>query len=261
MILAMIRRDFLTARSYRFAFALDSVFGVLNLLIYYFISKTLGPISVTGLQGAPNYFAFAAVGASMTIVIQSATAGLARRVREEQLTGTMEALVAHPISAGEIALGLAGFPFLFAIVRAAIYILLAGSILGMSLAHTNWPGFGLILLLSGTAFCAIGVVLAGVVVAVKRGEGLIALTTFGLSFLGGAVFPRSVLPDWAATLGSVTPTRFAFDGVRNVLFLGEGWAGDALVLAAFSLLAIPAGIAIFHQALLAGRRSGSLAEY
>ncbi|HET7483303.1 MAG TPA: ABC transporter permease [Actinomycetota bacterium] len=260
MIAALIRRDFVTARSYRTAFVMDTAFGFLNLLVYYFISQAIGPIS-SNLQGAPSYFAFAAVGASMTLVIQAATTGLARRIREEQLTGTLEALVGQPITSTEIALGIAGFPFMFAMVRAAAYILFASTFLGLSLAGADWIGFAVVLFCSGAALGAVGILLCALVVMIKRGDSLIILTTFALGLLGGAVFPRLVLPDWVQKLTVIVPTRYSFDGVRNALFLGQGWADDASGLLLATAILFPLGMAAFGFAIGFARRRGTLGEY
>src|SRR5436305_2391940 len=113
-IAALVRRDFRITLSYRTALVSDLAFGLLNLTAYYYISKALKPGIHHGLGGAPSYFAFAAVGVAMTLVLQASVVGLSRRLREEQLTGTLEALVVQPISVPELASGLAGLPFLFA---------------------------------------------------------------------------------------------------------------------------------------------------
>ena len=260
VIAALIRRDFLSARAYRTAFIMDIAFGFLNLLVYYFISQAIGGFS-TNLQGAPSYFAFAAVGASMTLVIQAATSGLARRIREEQLTGTLEALVGQPITSTEIAFGIAGFPFMFAMLRAAAYIFTATAFLGVDLEGADWIGFIVILVTSGTALGAIGVLLCALVMAIRRGDSLIVMTTFALGMLGGAVFPRSVLPSWLHTLSELVPTRFVFEGVRSALFRGTGWDGDAIGLLITSCVLFPVGIASFAFAVRFAKRRGSLGEY
>src|SRR5438132_2332717 len=115
---ALIKRDYFVARSYRLAFFLDLVFGVLNLVIFFFISRTFGGRTASELGGAPSYFAFVALGISVVVVMEATSIGLANRLREEQLSGTLEALVIQPVTAVELAVGLAGYPFLFAMIRA-----------------------------------------------------------------------------------------------------------------------------------------------
>ena len=107
-IYALVRRDFAITQSYRVAFYLDIVLGVVDLCIYFFISETF-PQATEDLGGAPSYFAFVAVGLAVTIVIGATSTQLAQRVREEQLTGTLEALTVQPLSATELSLGMAGY--------------------------------------------------------------------------------------------------------------------------------------------------------
>ena len=261
VVVALIRRDFMTARSYRTAFVLDTGFGLANLLVYYFISRALGDVGTTDLAGAPTYFAFAAVGASMSLVIQAATMGLARRVREEQLTGTLEALVGQPVTPSEIAIGVAGYPFMFAMLRVSLYIAVAALVMGLPLGKADPVGFVVILLLSGAALAALGMLLGGLVIAMKRGDSLMVLVMFVLGTFGGAVFPRTVLPGWVEALTTLVPTRFAFDGVRNALFLGSGWGNDAVGLFATAAILIPGGLLVFKLAIDFARRRGGLGEY
>jgi ABC-2 type transport system permease protein len=261
IIRALIHRDYQINRSYRLSLALDFLFGFLNIVIYYFISETFEDTKTSDLEGAPSYFAFAAVGIIMTVVVQVASTALARRVREEQLTGTLEALVAQPISAAELALGMAGFPFLFAMIRVAAYLVIANLVLGLELSQASVPGCVLVLVASAAAVAALGIALGALVLVLKRGEALVRLATFSIAFLSGAFFPIAVLPDWLQPLGEIIPTRFALDGVRAALFVGEGWGDDVLALVLTSVLAVPVALWVFGRGLAWTIRQGSLSQY
>ncbi|HEY3068721.1 MAG TPA: ABC transporter permease [Gaiellaceae bacterium] len=259
-LLAVIRRDFMVARSYRLAFAFDLVFTVLNLLVAYFVSRTFAGVTTASLDGAPSYFDFAAVGLTLSAVVAATSTGLAARVREEQLTGTLEALVAQPVTPSELAFGFAGFPISFATVRTAAYLLVAGTLLGLDVSRASWPGFVIILLLTATAFVGIGILAGALVLVVKRADALTGGILFAMSLISGAAFPVSVLPSWLEALSRISPMRPAFDGVRAALFGGD-WHGDALFLAIFSVVGIPAAVFLFGRGLAYGRRAGSLGQY
>jgi len=247
-------------RSYRLAFAFDLFFTILNLLVAYFVSRTFAGLTTASLGGAPSYFDFAAVGLTLSTVVAATSTALAARVREEQLTGTLEALVAQPITPTELAFGFAGFPILFATVRTAGYLLIAGTLLGLDLSRANWPGFVLVLLLTATGFVGIGILAGALVLIVKRADALTGAILFTMSLVSGAAFPVSVLPGWLETVGRLSPMRPAFDGVRAALF-GQDWHGDALFLAIFSAVGIPIAVFLFGKALAYGRRAGSLGQY
>jgi ABC-type multidrug transport system permease subunit len=258
---ALARRDWRLARSYRTALLSDLAFGFLNLVTYYYISKTVNPGAGRGLDRAPTYFAFAAVGITLTVVLQASVLGLSRRLREEQLTGTLEALLAQPISTPELAAGIAGFPFVFAVGRAFLYLLLAAAFLGLSFAHCNWAGLLISFMVAGVAFAGLGIALAAAVLVFKRAEAIGALGTFGLALIGGAFFARHVLPPWLRPVSDVVPTQFAFTAVRHALFGGGGWIQPLLGLAGVGAVTIVVALALFEGALRYTVRRGTLNQY
>jgi ABC-2 type transport system permease protein len=214
---------------------------------------------VANLAGAPSYFSFAAVGVALSLVIQTAAARLAYRVREEQLTGALEILAAQPTTAAELAFGLAGFHFGFAIARAVFYLLIAGYALDAGFEHADWPGFVAVLSATGLAMAAVGIAIAAAVLVLKRAEFVGGLVTLALALLGGAYFPVSTLPGWLEPVSKVLPTTFAFDGVRAALYRGTGWVTPTLELLAFSVVALPLAVAIFAAGLGVARSRGSFA--
>jgi ABC-type multidrug transport system permease subunit len=193
--------------------------------------------------------------------VQSATVTLARRIREAQLTGTLEATLAQPVRNGELALGLAVYPFAFAALRAIGYVAIAALVLDADFSRADW--LGSVLVLAGTALTmsALGMLVAAAVLLVKRAEAVTGLFTFALSFLAGAWFPVAVLPGWAKAIATVVPTRIALDGLRSALYQGQDWAGPAAALAAIGVLAIPLGVWLFGRAIETGRDRATLTEY
>jgi ABC-2 type transport system permease protein len=260
-VVALVRRDFLIRASYRAMLVLDLVIGLLDVVVYYFISQTFQGAATTSLGAAPSYFAFALVGIAITTVVSATSSGIAMRVREEQLTGTLEALVTQPVTTLEMAIGMCGLPFFLATFRVALYLVVGGALGGVDLSATSWPGFIVVLTATGTAMSSIGIVTAAAVVVVKRGYTIAAVLIFGMGLVGGAFFPISVLPGWLQTIGEVVPPRFAFDGLRDALYTGSGWETDAIVLIGFTVITVPLAVLLFSRAMLYGRRSGSLSQY
>jgi ABC-type multidrug transport system permease subunit len=260
-LVALARRDYSVFTSYRFAIGFDLIYGLVDLLIYFFISRTFEDASTADLGGAPSYFAFALVGIVITVVVSAVSATIGYRLREEQLTGTLETLVAQPIRSWQIALGMTGWPFAFALARVAFYLLLAALFLDVDFSDASWAGVILVLLSAALALLALGIALGALVVVFKRGNNIIGFVSLALGFAGGAFFPLSVFPDWLEFLGKLVPTRFIFDGMRDALFLGSGWTGDALVLLVYGLIGLPLALWAFSRAIDYAKGRGSLAEY
>ncbi len=260
-IAAIMRRDLLMARSYTFALGFDLGFGVVELFIYFFVSRTFADVSPESLGGAPTYFAFVAVGIILTLIVGASSAGIVDRIRNEQQIGTFETLVAQPIGAMELCLGMIGYPFVFAVVRAAVYFAVAVVVLDLRVPHASWIGFVAVLAAAGAALIGIGIALAAFAVVFKRGANVSWVVAVALGLAGGAYFPISVLPHWLRVASEALPTRHIFDGTRKALFEGGGWGPAALALLAFSAVCLPLSFWLFAIALEAARRRGSLAEY
>ena len=261
IVATLIAREYASRRTYRLAFLLDLLFGIANLLVYYFISRTLSIGQHSDLGSAPTYFAFALVGIAITNVVGAAATGLAYRIREEQFTGTLEALLVQPITLSELSTGLAGYPFLFSMARAAFYILVGGGLLGVDFSNADWLGFVLMLLCSALAFGSLGIMLGGLILVVKRGEALVGVTMYALGILGGAFFPISALPSWLEPIVSILPTHFAFHGLRAAIFVGDDWQTDALILFVFGAVSLPFANYLFRRAVDHTRAAGTLNQF
>jgi len=260
-LLAMARRDFLVARSYRLPFVADLTWGVIDLVLYFFISKVVGPEPGADLQGAPTFFAFVLAGILVSLVIESAMGVISGRVRDEQLTGTLELLCAQPVRNAQLALGYAAFPLAFAVVRVAVYLVIAVVALGFSTDSTDWLGVAVMLVVSGGAFLGLGILAAGATIVFKQGEAIIDAAVFAMVFVSGAFFPLSVLPDWLEPIGRAMPTSFAYQGLRNALFQGGGWGTEAAVLGVIAVVGVPLTVVVFGAALTHAKRQGTLSEY
>jgi ABC-2 type transport system permease protein len=256
---AFLARDVFIARSYRVALAAELVTGLANLLLYYFISRTFMG-TTADLGAAPDYFAYAAVGAALATVLHASMASTAVSIRHEQLTGTLEATVSQPVSPAALALGLSGLPFLGAGVRVAGYLVIASALLGLDLSNASLGGSIAVLLTTAAALCGLGISAAAMVLVVKRGDAISGMLSFTIVLLSGAFFPISVLPDWLQPIGEVLPTRFAFDGLRSALF-GGAWADDVLWLSVYAVILAPLSVMAFSKALDHTRKAGTMAEY
>ncbi|SCL35444.1 ABC-2 type transporter [Micromonospora nigra] len=255
-VLALVRRDLGERHLLRWPLLLDFVFGVVNLVVYLFISRVLTPSTDGGFPSA-SYFDFVAAGLTFMLVVQAATSQLTSRVSREQRSGTLELLAAQPLPVGALAVGLAGYPFLFALLRAAVYLLVLGTLLGLPVARAHWWAVAALLLVGGAAMMSVGIALAAIAVVVGHGDAIARLAVVGLSFLSGTYFPVTALPGVLPELTVVLPSRLALDGLRGALS-GGPWAMSVLTLLAATALLLPMSILLFHRALAVAARRGTL---
>ncbi len=258
---ALIRRDARVAVSYRSVFVLEIFFGVVELAMYFFISRTFDDLTSSDLGAAPTYFGFAVIGILLGTVLIATSSSVGNRVRDEQVTGTLEALASAPVTSIELCVGLVGFPFWFAAARAGLYLAIATTVMNLDVSKADWIGLLLILLATGAAVAPIGILAGAAALIIKRGQVLSGTAIYLMTLLGGMVFPVAVLPSWVQWLSPLVPLRYAFDGARDAVFVGNGWGRDVLVLIGAAAILWPTALVVFSMALASARRRATLAEF
>ncbi|WP_167454885.1 ABC transporter permease [Micromonospora arborensis] len=257
MILALVRRDLGDPRQFRLPLFLDLAFGVVNLVVFLFISRALTPSSGTDLAHSPSYFDFVAVGITFLLILQAATTQLTSRVIREQRSGTLELLAAQPVPVTALTIGTAGYPFLFALLRSCVYLTILGTVLGLRTERADWWGVAVMLIAGTASLMGIGIALAAFTVALGHGDAAARLFVVGLTFVSGTYFPVSGLPGPLPELTAVLPSRIALDGLRAALAGGE-WAWSAGTLLGATALLLPVSSWAFARALRVAAGRGTL---
>jgi ABC-2 type transport system permease protein len=177
----------------------------------------------------------------------------------ERTGGTLERLLATPVTRGEIVGGYTlGFGF-FATIQVAVLLLWALADVHVP-AIGPLPGFsiGLAIPMAGSPILAFLVVVLLALGAVSLG---IFLSTFARTelqviqfipivlapqfLLSGVLFPVSSLPSILKPLVAVMPLNYAVDGLRQVFIRGADLGSSALTLD----LLVLAGIAVFFASI------------
>lgn len=265
VILAYIRRDFLTEKSYRLSFALGALATLANLAVFFFIGKLFGSSLAPGLQpyGA-DYFAYVFTALAFFGYIGTGAGSYAGRLRLEQTQGTLEASLSTPVGVLPLLAAMSAWNFLFASFELVIYALAGIFIFGLRLPQANWPLAALVFGLSAACFAALGILSSCFVVLFKRGNPLAWVLNNFEGLLGGVYFPVAILPAWLLGVSKVLPVTYAVRAFQLALHKGAGFQavrGDLAILAAFDIVLIPASAWLFGLAVKRARRTGTLGEY
>jgi ABC-type multidrug transport system permease subunit len=247
-IAAILARDLSSGGVVRMPLLLDLLFGVVNLVVFLFISRIVTVSDGAALTHSVTYFDFAAVGITFMLIVQAASMQLITKVVREQRDGTLEMLAVQPLRTWELAVGMGAYPILVGLLRAGIYLAILSLLLGLHVGRASWWGVAVVLIASSAAVLGIGITLAAVALVISHGGGLARVVVVGLSFVSGTYFPATSLPPGVEHLSAVLPTRIALDGLRAAL-AGGRWAGAAAILLVASLILLPLSIWIFGRAL------------
>jgi ABC-2 type transport system permease protein len=264
IVAAVIRRDWRVAISYRTSFVLELGSIVLFLALFFYLGQLINPNRLGSSQALrSDYFAYVAVGIALVRMLQLSLAGFAAKLREEQTTGTFEALMTAPVSSSLIVLAMSAYDLLRGAVSGVFVLLAAVVIFGLDL--DTGPGSLAIAALAMVGslglFAVLAVVVAALIVVLKRVTALLGMALTGLALLGGVYFPVEVLPDPLEAIAKASPFTWALDVLRASLLGGDVDPVQLAGLFASVAVLLPASLAGFAWALRRARRTGTLASY
>ena len=173
-----------------------------------------------------SYFGFVVIGLVLLPFLDASIYQVAAALRQEQMMGTLEAIVATPVSLASILAGSALWPFCFAFLQGLVYLAVA-VFLSVDLSKADWLAGGLVALFAVGCFAWLGVLEAGLGLLIKRGNPLSWVLSTLSALVGGAFFPPSLLPDWLQWLSVLHPLSYATRGLRAALLEGTGVVGIA----------------------------------
>jgi ABC-2 type transport system permease protein len=262
-VAAFVRRDWAIALSYRVPFALDGLAVALQLVIAYFIGRSVTPGASAPAALDDGYFAFAAIGVATLGVLQVGLIAFGARLRQEQASGTLELLLAAPLPAHVVLLAGGMYELAREGVVAVLTVLVAVLVLGLDL--DTGPGrlavavvaFGAVLVVVaavGILVCAFGLVFKQAAAAAAAASGVLAA-------FSGVWFPVSGLPEPLETLAGLLPTTWALDVLRAALLGGDVPEDRLAGVLAAAAVAVPLAMVLLSGALRRARRDGSIGQY
>jgi ABC-2 type transport system permease protein len=262
---AFMRRDLLTLISYRAAFVGDLLAIAVQALMFGFIAKLVDPSVLPTYNGVETgYFEFVMIGVVIATVTGLLLQKVSMAIRQEQMMGTLEALLVTPTSPTTVQAGSVVFDLLFIPIRVTALLLAVALTLGLDFELSGvLPSLALLMCFVPFVW-GLGLVAAAAIVTFRRGGGVIGIALSVLGLASGAFFPLTLLPAWIQTLAAANPVAIVMEGTREALIGGAGWDGIGevlIVLLPLSAAALFAGVVAFRAALAREHRNGTLGLY
>jgi ABC-2 type transport system permease protein len=261
---AFLRRDWAIARSYRLSFGLGVVDAFISLFLFFYLAKLINQTELASQsQLSEGYFAFAVIGYALIDVLRAGVTTFAAQLREDQMTGTLEALLVTPAPASLVVLGSATFDLLRAALSGIVIVVLAVLFFGLELSVDSSSVIALIIATPAALalFTAMGIVVAGLTIVVKQTVSLVTFVSTAIAVLAGVYFPISVLPPGLEAVAKALPFTWTLDIFRAALLGGNVSTTQVALLAGCGLVALPLSLKLFNAAVDHAKRQGSLAQY
>lgn len=260
-MLAIARRDFLTAIRYRTGFLITTAGAIAELAAFYYLSRAIGPgFRPDGVE----YFPFLLVGTGFyTFIVMGVNAFLST-VHEAQQTGTLELLMTTATPAPVLVFLSAMSAFAGNIAQLLFYLGAGLWLFGAPPHAPNIPGAVVIFGLSLAIAVAIGIVAAALQLAIQKGSAVVWLLGSGVWFMTGTLFPVATLPKPLQAMSELIPITHSLTAMRLALLQGASFSelrGEISVLLLFSLILLPLSMMIFSHTLRRARLEGTLSFY
>ncbi len=264
-LLAFVKLDILVAVSYRFRLLLNLGSTIISLLIFYFIGRTfMGAMSPFLERYGNDFFSYVLVGMATANFVTIGLSALADEIRDAQVQGTLEALLATPTSIYTILIGNSLWSFITALLSATGILALGAIFLNFQVSFVGALAAMLILLLTFTAFLAIGMLSAAFVMIFKQGDPIEYILGWSSFFLGSVIFPVEVLPRPFQIFSKILPITHAVRALRELLLAETGLkevVPNIISLCIFIVVLVPVSGLFFQYAVNRAKKDGNLVQY
>jgi ABC-type polysaccharide/polyol phosphate export permease len=258
-IIAVVKKDAITAVRYRNGFMLASLAQVAQLATFYYLARAVGPQFRP--EGMP-YFLFLLIGTGFYTFLLSGTHSFLKTIQESQQTGTLEVLLTTATPAAVLvslgALSAFGEGVLQFLVYLGAGILLFAPALHVSVA-TCLLAFGFSIL---SAF-AIGLFAAGMQISVHKGSAVLWVLGSGAWLMSGTLFPVTALPKPVQMVSYFIPFTHSLAAMRLAVLGGSfgAVAREVEILGVFALYLVPTSVMFFSWMVRQARQNGTLSFY
>ena len=262
-VAAVYRKELATLTSYRVDMLMRLVHVGYFTLSFYFIARFVGdPESIRDLDG--GYFEFVLIGSIVSNFSVIGIGSFTGLIAEEQRQGTLEAVLTTPTPIWTVLVASHFVPGLFVLAETFVLVVVGLGVFGVGIPVAGLLQAVPVLVLTAISFVPMGVLSAGFIVLVKKGDPISGPGQRLTLLLSGALYPLSVLPGWLEAVSYLVPARYGVDATR-ALVQTDADLGDVVdemgILLVFIVTTVPLSIAAFRRAVNVARRAGTLGTY
>lgn len=258
---AIFTRDRRVALSYPGNFALSWASILVEVVVAWYISK-LVPRSVDSGGVVMSYFQYLAINSAFLRFQTLALNSFAEAIRDAQLTGTLEMLLATPTHLPTLVLSSALWSFTLTIVQTAVFLAVALPF-GLDLSRVDGLTAVAFLILTMLAVSPLGVLAAALSMVIKKTGPVEWISNASAMLFGGVYIPLAKLPVALQLIGWCLPITHALNGFRAAsagVSLRQA-APDALWLLCAAIVLMPLSLWLFGRAVRKARVDGTLSMY
>jgi len=198
-----------------------------------------------------SYFDFIAPGIMAMTVMMSVMTGLPAAISHEREVGTLDGMMAAPISRLAIILGKTLAQTARGLLQGILILALAVALFGVTIHGSILLVFAL-LLLGVFSFVGLGVMITSFAKDQETAMMIMMTLMFPMMFLSGVFFPIQQMPWYMQDISKFLPLTYAATALRKVMVLGAGVSmitTELAVLIGFGVVMTAIAVPVFRRAM------------
>jgi ABC-2 type transport system permease protein len=259
---AFLKRDFLSEVSYRLNFLLNVAGMLLTLLVLRFWTGLIDP-HAKGFDGIRPLDWFL-VGGAFQFYFSTALYSFSAKIRNEQLLGTLEAMLVSPTPTSMVVFSSAAWDFTYGAFRILIYLAAGVLFFGVALHVTSPAALALGVALTLLSSAGLGILSASFILYFKRGDPINYVLSGMTALFGSVMFPIEQLPERWQFVSKFLPITWSLRVVRMSLLKGQSLVElrrELAMLALLTAILLPGGLLASRFAIRRAKREGTLIQY
>ena len=262
ILMAFLRRDWQIHRSYAASWLTALGHLLFAMAAFFLVSRLIDPATPASLAAyGGEYFPFVFLGLLVSRLLNVSLSSLAGNLREEQLQGSLEAILSCPIRLPQLVGGSMIWGFASVIVETVIAVAVAVVLFRFDLSHTDWVAGAVMLGLTAVCFCSLGVLSACGILFFKEFDPTGWFLDGTMKLVSGVFVPVAMFPSWLKAIAGWLPMTYGLEAVRQAVLAGRTLSelrGPCLSLFLFSVFLWPAGILALSATLQRLKKDGAL---
>jgi ABC-2 type transport system permease protein len=233
--------------------------AIYNLNITYHVSSTQATSMVKPYnvkfrsvpEAKANYFQFVAPGIIAMVVMMALMTGLPHAISYEKDIGTLDGMLAAPISRLSIILGKVMAQTIRGMTQGLIILLLAMILFGVVIQGSILLVIALIIL-TVFSFVGLGILITSFTDKEETATMVMMTLMFPMMFLSGVFFPLQQMPGYMQTFAHFLPLTYATTALRKVMVLGadvSSVATEITILVGFGVILLVIAVPMFKRAM------------
>jgi ABC-type polysaccharide/polyol phosphate export permease len=253
-VLALLRRDWKTARTQRFPIVLDILAVVFAPAVLFYVSRFVrhGP-------GSPPLFAFSVAGIAV-LRVHAAILPILQRLQVDLASGSFAILVGSPVSLSGLLSGLTAFQMVRGALTALCTLLVAAAIYGAA-PHVTATYVAAVLVATAGAmvlFASLAIVIVGAMLVSRAAVALASVAGVALPVVMGSYFPVGTLPEPLRQLALAMPFHLPVDLLREGVLHDRFELSTGIELLAGATVALGIALLVGSAGIGWARRAGTL---